>query len=103
MTDPLTLEMKMRRKLAEAEGKVAEGKPDEIDVGRDLKHDNINENTYNTYITKAENYWYARGTQDTIELLLPDVISMRKVREWLKDWALSMPIDDLEAFTGATK
>jgi len=25
------------------------------------------------------------------------------VREWLKDWALSMPIDDLEAFTGTLK
>ena len=82
MTDPLTLEMKMRQTLATAAGEVARGDkgepPDEV----------------------LETYWYNRGIQDTIELLLPDVISWRKAREWLKDMATSMPIDDLEALTG---
>ena len=89
MTDPLTLEMKMRQKLAEAEGKTSEGEPIRSDdPTNDLAFD------------KMCDFWYARGIQDTIELFLPDVISWRKVREWLKDWALSMPIDDLEAVTG---
>jgi hypothetical protein len=88
MTDPLTLEMKMRQMLAGAMGTVSKGEPFIDDSADD---------------TALCDFWYARGIQDTIELLLPDVISMRKVREWLKDWALSMPIDDLEAFTGTLK
>jgi hypothetical protein len=77
--------MKMRQKLAEASGIVALGDKGEPPL------------------EVLSDFWYNRGIQDTIELLLPDVISMRKVREWLKDWALSMPIDDLEAFTGTLK
>lgn len=83
MTDPLTLEMEMRQKLAEAEGKIA-SLPKEIPIAG-LAYEEMSD------------FWYARGVQDTIELLLPDVISWRKVREWLKDWALSIPLDDLEA------
>jgi len=89
MTDPLTLEMKMRQKLAEAEG-TKKSTPEADLVNDDTDHE-IMRDAYN----------YACGVADTIELLLPDVISWRKVREWLKDWALSMPIDDLEAVTGA--
>ena len=69
--------MKMRQKLAEAEGVTSKAPKD-----------------------NKEDYWYARGVQDTIELLLPDVISWRKTREWLKDWALSIPLEDLEAVVG---
>jgi hypothetical protein len=86
--------MKMRQDISEALGKTADGEPQPEDLG-------IKENSDEVDLEPFAIYWYARGMGDEAERLLPDVISWRKTREWLKDWCLSMPIDDLERVTGA--
>jgi hypothetical protein len=49
------------------------------------------------YLEDLERFGYNDGVKDTIELFLPDIISWRKVRDWLKDWTLSCPLEDIEA------